>query len=91
MKKTITRLTFVAAMVLSLSVSATDAFAKDTKPGRETAWTDLEPLPVPTPVDDQLPVPTPVEDQPTVAAPVEELVPLEEQAEENIPEGVTWE
>ena len=44
MKNTIKTLTFAAVMMLSLSVGATDAFAKDVKHGRETAWTDLEPL-----------------------------------------------
>lgn len=44
MKKTIKTLTFAVVMALSLSVSATDAFAKEAKHGRETAWTDLEPV-----------------------------------------------
>ena len=44
MKKTIKTLAFAVVMVLSLSVSATDAFAKDARHGRETAWTDLEPM-----------------------------------------------
>jgi post-segregation antitoxin (ccd killing protein) len=44
MKNTIKTLTFAAAMVLSLSAGATDAFAKEAKHGRETAWTDLEPV-----------------------------------------------
>jgi hypothetical protein len=57
MKKTITRLTFAAAMVLSLSAGATDAFAKEAKHGRETAWTDVEDqLPVPAPVEELLPL-----------------------------------
>lgn len=81
MKKTIKTLTFAVVMVLSLSVSASDAFAKDVKHGRETAWTDLEPLPLPAPVEDAL----------TVPAPVDELLPLAESTEELIPEGVTWE
>jgi hypothetical protein len=52
MKKTIKTLTFAIVMSLSLSLSATDAFAKDVKHGRETAWTDLEPQPVPAPLPD---------------------------------------
>jgi len=47
MKKTLKTLTFATVIALSLFGSTTDAFAKDVKHGRETAWTDLEPLPVP--------------------------------------------
>jgi hypothetical protein len=38
---------FTALLALSLLASGTNAFAKDIKGGRETAWTDLGPLPVP--------------------------------------------
>ena len=34
-------LTFAAMIALSLLASTTDAFAKDAKHGRETAWTNL--------------------------------------------------
>jgi hypothetical protein len=47
MKKMLKTLTFAAVVALSLFATTTDAFAKDSKHGRETAWTDLEPLPVP--------------------------------------------
>jgi len=40
-------LTHAAVIALSLFAGTTDAFAKDVKHGRETAWTDLEPLPLP--------------------------------------------
>jgi hypothetical protein len=43
--RTLKTLTFAAVMALSLMASTTDAFAKDAKHGRETAWTDVEPLP----------------------------------------------
>ena len=43
--RTLKTLTFAAVMALSLMASSTDAFAKDAKHGRETAWTDTEPLP----------------------------------------------
>jgi hypothetical protein len=46
MKKMITRLAFAAIIALSLLASGSNAFAKDAKHGRETAWTDL-PLPQP--------------------------------------------
>jgi hypothetical protein len=46
MNKTLKTLTFAAVMALSLVGSTTDAFAKDVKHGRETAWTDVE-LPAP--------------------------------------------
>ena len=48
MKKTLKTLTFASVIALSLFASTTDAFAKDVKHGRETAWTDLGPLPEPT-------------------------------------------
>ncbi|MEP6694824.1 MAG: hypothetical protein ABJB39_09280 [Chloroflexota bacterium] len=41
---------FAAMLALSLIASTTSAFAKDSKAGRETAWTawaDLGPLPQP--------------------------------------------
>jgi hypothetical protein len=48
-------LTFAAMIALSLVASTTDAFAKDVKNGRETAWTDLVDLPtqvdLPAPLD----------------------------------------
>jgi hypothetical protein len=44
MKKTIKGLAFAAMLALSLVASTSGAFAKDTKGGRETAWTDLGPL-----------------------------------------------
>lgn len=47
MKKTITRLAFAAMLALSLLAGAGSAFAKDARGGRETAWTDLGPLPIP--------------------------------------------
>ena len=47
MKKTITRLAFATMLALSLLASTSSAFAKDAKAGRETAWTDLGPLPIP--------------------------------------------
>jgi hypothetical protein len=47
MNKTITRLAFAAMLALSLLASTSGALAKDAKHGRENAWTDLGPLPVP--------------------------------------------
>ncbi len=46
MKKTIKALAFAAMLALTLLASTSGAFAKD-KAGRENAWTDLGPLPVP--------------------------------------------
>lgn len=43
--RTIKGFAFTAMLALSLLASAGDAFAKDAKHGRETAWTDLPPLP----------------------------------------------
>ena len=40
-------LTFAATLVLSLVASTSGAQAKDAHSGRETAWTDLGPLPIP--------------------------------------------
>ena len=45
MKKILKGLTFAGLIALSLLASTSDAFAKDTKHGRETAWTDLGTLP----------------------------------------------
>ena len=39
MKKMLKGLTFAALIALSLLASTSDAFAKDAKHGRETAWT----------------------------------------------------
>jgi len=47
MKQTIKGLTFAAMLALSLVASTGGALAKDAKHGRETAWTDLGPLPIP--------------------------------------------
>ena len=47
MKKTIKGLTFAAMLALTLVVSTSSAFAKDSKSGRETAWTDVGPRPIP--------------------------------------------
>jgi hypothetical protein len=47
MKNTIKGLAFAAMLALSLVASTTGALAKDAKNGRETAWTDLGPLPIP--------------------------------------------
>ncbi|HET6315576.1 MAG TPA: hypothetical protein VFG86_03890 [Chloroflexota bacterium] len=47
MKKTIKGLTFAAMLALSLLASTSGALAKDAKAGRETAWTDPGPLPIP--------------------------------------------
>ena len=41
MKKILKGLTFAGVIALSLLASTSDAFAKDDKHGRETAWTDL--------------------------------------------------
>jgi ABC-type nitrate/sulfonate/bicarbonate transport system substrate-binding protein len=46
MNKTIKGLAFAAMLALSLVASTSGALAKD-KAGRETAWTDLGPLPIP--------------------------------------------
>jgi hypothetical protein len=40
-------LTFTALIALSMVASTSDAFAKESKHGRETAWTDLEDLLLP--------------------------------------------
>ncbi len=45
MKNTIRGLAFAAIIALSLLASTNNAFAQDTKSGRETAWTDLGPVP----------------------------------------------
>jgi len=47
MNKTIKGLTFAAMLALSLVAGTTGALAKDARQGRETAWTDLGPLPIP--------------------------------------------
>ncbi len=39
MKKMLKGLTFATLIALSMLASSSDAFAKDTKHGRETAWT----------------------------------------------------
>lgn len=51
MKKTLKGLAFAALVALSLVASTSTAFAKDAKHGRETAWTDPGPLPVPAVTD----------------------------------------
>ncbi len=45
MKNTIKRLAFAAMLGLSLLASTSSAFARDVRNGRETAWTDLGPVP----------------------------------------------
>ncbi|TME85887.1 MAG: hypothetical protein E6I44_14830 [Chloroflexi bacterium] len=45
MKNTIKGLAFAAILALSLLASTNNAFAHDTGSGRETAWTDLGPVP----------------------------------------------
>ena len=45
--KMLKRLTFAGLIALSLLGSTSDAFAKESKHGRETAWTDLDDLLVP--------------------------------------------
>lgn len=45
MKKMFKGLAFTAVIALSMLASTGDAFAKDTKHGRETAWTWTEPAP----------------------------------------------
>ena len=47
MNKTFKGLTFAAMLALSLVATTTGALAKDARHGRETAWTDLGPLPIP--------------------------------------------
>jgi len=47
MNKTIKGLTFAAMLALSLVAGTTGALGKDAKNSRETAWTDLGPLPIP--------------------------------------------
>jgi hypothetical protein len=47
MKNTIKGIAVAAMIALSLVASTSSAFAKDAKHGRETAWTDLGPLPIP--------------------------------------------
>jgi hypothetical protein len=54
MNKMLRGLTFSALLALSLFASTSEAFAKDVKNGRETAWTDLADLPI---VEDLLPLP----------------------------------
>ena len=46
MTKTIKGLAFAAMLALSLLASTNSAFAKDVRNGRETAWTDLGPVPI---------------------------------------------
>ncbi len=46
MKKILKGLTVAGLISLSLLASTSDAFAKENKHGRETAWTDLGTLPV---------------------------------------------
>lgn len=43
MKKMLKGLTFAALIALSMLASTSDAFAKDAKHGRETAWTEPAP------------------------------------------------
>jgi hypothetical protein len=45
MKKILKGLTLAGVIALSLLASSSDAFAKDMRHGRETAWTDLGTLP----------------------------------------------
>lgn len=45
MEKMLKGLTFAALIALSLLGSTSDAFAKDVRHGRETAWTDLPQVP----------------------------------------------
>ncbi|HEY3127154.1 MAG TPA: hypothetical protein VGK07_08825 [Candidatus Limnocylindria bacterium] len=45
MTKTIKGLAFAAMLALALLASTNSAFAKDVRSGRETAWTDLGPVP----------------------------------------------
>jgi hypothetical protein len=52
MNKMLKGLTFAAVIALSMLASTSDAFAKDNKHGRETAWTDLGTLPKPDDVVD---------------------------------------
>jgi hypothetical protein len=52
MKKILKGLTIAGLIALSLLASTSDAFAKDIKHGRETAWTDLGTLPAPADVVD---------------------------------------
>ena len=47
MNTTIKGLAFAALLALSLVASTSGALAKDAKASRETAWTDLGPLPLP--------------------------------------------
>jgi hypothetical protein len=51
MNTTLKRLAFATMLALSLFASTSTAFAKDSKHGRETAWTDLGPIP---PMEDVL-------------------------------------
>ncbi len=50
MKELLKGLAFSAMIALSLLATTSDAFAKDSKHGRETAWTDLGALPAPVDV-----------------------------------------
>jgi hypothetical protein len=52
MKKILKGLTVAGLIALSLLASTSDAFAKDNKHGRETAWTDDGTLPAPADVVD---------------------------------------
>lgn len=50
MKELLKGLAFSAMIALSLLATTSDAFARDSKHGRETAWTDLGALPAPVDV-----------------------------------------
>ena len=52
MKKILKGLTIAGLIALSLLATTSDAFAKDIKHGRETAWTDHGTLPAPADVVD---------------------------------------
>ena len=52
MKKILKGLTIAGLIALSLLASTSDAFAKDSRHGRETAWTDHGTLPAPADVVD---------------------------------------
>lgn len=83
MKKMLKGLTFAALIALSMLASASDAFAKDSKHGRETAWTDLPTLP-------ELLGVTWEESIPLLPEPIG--VPWEEQLLPQLgTDGVTWE
>ena len=54
MKKMLKGMAFAAMLALSLFATTSDAFAKDAKHGRETAWTDLGALPAPLDVQENI-------------------------------------